>query len=192
MCILYSVVYQSQAWFCVFTSCVDPLHQYPEYPGVTFHDPPVERQFNSSGEHADFNNGVEVIVPAGAVSSSDWDTVNITVQPSFVDQHVFVLPEGIVSASPSYLITMEGMTGNVTVIIEAHVSITSREDADNLCFLEADSSPTRSGDRSVYKYSEVPKNNTEFSPGKNKGRLTLSVAVIRIKKFFKIGRKGII
>ncbi len=169
----------------MFTSCVDPLLQTPTQPKVTFIGEPVSEVFNSSGGHADFDNGVKVTVPASAVSPGS--SARITVQPSLASRSVFVLPEGIVSAGPAYLISSEGLSGEVTVDMEHHVNVTSREDADDLAFLEADSSPTRLGGGLVYQYHEVPKGNTEFTPGANRGRLTLYT---RLKKFFKVGRKN--
>ncbi len=166
--------------------CIDPLLQTPTNPGVTFYDEPVEKQFTSSGGHADFDNGVEVSVPASAVIPGS--TIKIVVQPSLAPKEVFILPEGIVSASPSYLISGEGLRGEVTVDMEHHVQVTSSDEANNLSFLEADSSPTRSNTNGiVYRYQEVPKDRAEFTPGENKGRLKL---VTRIKKFLKVGRKS--
>ncbi len=170
----------------MFTSCIDPLLQTPTQPNVTFIGKPVRKVFTSSGGHADFDNGVEVTVPANALSPGS--SARITVQPSLAPRGVFVLPEGIASASPAYLITSEGLSGEATVDMEHHVKVTSRQDADDLSFLEAESSPTRSSDGLVYQYHEVPKDNTEFSPGTNRGRLTLFT---RLKKFFKVGHKNI-
>ncbi len=165
---------------------VDPLLQTPTHPAVTFYDKPVEKQFTSSGGHADFDNGVEVTVPASAVSTGT--TASIAVQTSLAPRDVFDLPEGVVSASPSYLISGESVSGEVTLDMEHHVQVSSREEADDLSFLEADSSPTRSGNSGpVYRYKEVPKDRTEFTPGENKGRLKL---VTQLKKIFiKVGRK---
>ncbi len=169
--------------------CVDPLLQTPTHPGVTFYDKPVEKQFTSSGGHVDFDNGVSVSVPASAVCVGA--TGLVSVQPSLAPRDVFVLPEGIVSASPSYLISGEGVRGEVTLDVEHHVQVNSREEADGLSFLEADSSPTKSsGSLPMYRYKEVPKDRAEFIPGENKGRLKL---VTRLKKFLKVGlrsRKG--
>ena len=171
-------------WFCVFTSCVDPLYQTFAQPDVTFYDKPQEKKFTSSGGHADFDNGVEVSVPANAVPPGT--SVGIMVQPSLAPKDVFVMPEGIQSASPSYLISGEGLNRGVTLSIEHHVRVSTREEADDLLFLQADSSPKKSGSKSVYEYQEVPEGRSEFTPGGNKRRLTL---VTRMKKFFKVGQK---
>ncbi len=179
LCVIFMHLY-----LCVY---IDPLLQATTHFGVTFYDKPVKKQFTSSGGHADFDNGVEVTVPASAVLAGA--TASIAVQPSLAPRGVFVLPEGVVSASPSYLISGEGVSGEVTLDMEHYVKVSSHEDADNLSFLEADSSPTRSGDSGLaYRYKEVPKDRTEFTPRENKGRLKL---VTRVKKLFiKVGRRS--
>ncbi len=186
LCVFYVYVC-ADAFVCMFVH-VDPLFQTPTHPGVTFYDKPVEKQFTSSGGHADFDNGVTVSVPASAVSAGATCPGRVSVQPSLALRGAFVLPEGVVSASPSYLISGEGISGEVTLDMEHHVQVSSHEEDDELSFLEADSSPTRSsGSEPVYRYEEVPKDRVEFTPGENKGRLKL---VTQLKKFFKIGRKS--
>ena len=96
------------------------------------------------------------------------------------------MPEGIQSASPSYLISSDGsadLNGEVTVTMEHHVRASTREEADNLIFLQSDPTP-REG--RVYKYSEVSEGRSEFNPGENKGRLTTRHFSSR---FLKIGSK---
>ena len=162
----------------------DPLCQTSTYPGVTFYDEPQEREFPSSGGHADFNNGVEVTVPAKAIPPGS--TVRVKVQPGFAPSDVFVMPEGIQSASPSYLISNDGsagLNGEVTVTMEHHVRVSTREESNDLLFLQAD--PT-SSEGCVYKYREVSEGRSEFTPGENKGRLTTRRWSM---KFLKIGSK---
>ena len=175
----------SSTWFCVFISCVDPLHQTSAHPDVTFYDVPQEKEFTSSGGHADFDNGVQVAVPPNVVPAGT--SVSIKVQPSLASKDVFVMPEGIQSASPSYLISGEGLNGEVTLSMEHHVRVSTHQEADDLLFLQADSSPKRSGSKSMYEYQEVQEGRSEFTPGGNTGRLTLGT---RLKNFFKIGRRG--
>ena len=147
---------------------------------------PQEREFPSTGGHADFNNGVEVTVSAKAVPPES--TVGVKVQPGFASSDVFVMPEGIQSVSPSYLISSDssaGLNGEVTVIMEHHVRVSTREEADDLRFLQADPTPD---ERSVYKYSEVSEGRSEFNPGESKGRLTTrrwSMKFLRIGSKFK-------
>ncbi|XP_064384751.1 uncharacterized protein LOC135333672 isoform X2 [Halichondria panicea] len=161
-----------------------PLHQTSAHPDVTFYDKPQEKEFTSSGGHADFDNGVQMTVPANAVPART--SVVIKVQPSLASNDVFVMPEGIQSASPSYLISGEGLNGEVTLRMEHHIRVSTQQEADDLLFLQADSSPKRSGSNSVYEYQEVQKGRSEFPPGGNTGRLTLGT---RLKNFFKIGRR---
>ncbi len=177
------VLYPAHGSVC-FTSCVDPLHQTSAHPDVTFYDEPQEKEFTSSGGHADFENGVEVTVPANTVPAGT--SVGIKVQPSLAPKDVFVMPSGIQSASPSYLISGEGLNGEVTLSMEHHVRVSTQEEADDLIFLQADSSPKRCGSKSVYEYQEVPKGRSKFTPGGNTGRLTLGT---RLKNFFKVGQK---
>ncbi|XP_064385260.1 uncharacterized protein LOC135334127 isoform X2 [Halichondria panicea] len=160
-----------------------PLHQTSAHPDVTFYGEPQEKEFTSSGGHADFDNGVEVTVPANAVPAGT--SVGIKVQPSLAPRDVFMMPEGIQSASPSYLISGEGLTGEVTLSMEHHVRVSTQQEADDLLFLQADSSPKRSGSHSVYEY-QVSEGRSKFTPGGNTGRLTLGT---RLKNFFKIGQR---
>ena len=163
----------------------DPLHQTLRHPGVIFYDEPQERIFTSSGGHSDFDNGVEITVPPNIIPQGL--SMGIRVQPSLAPKDVFVLPEGIQSASPSYLISKEGSTnlgGEVTLSMEHHVSVPTKEDADDLLFLGAGSSPRRSGSLCVYEYKELVHGRSEFIPGDNKGRLTTAELS---KKFLKIG-----
>ena len=101
----------------------DPLHQSSTYPNVTFYDEPQEEKFTSSGGHTDFNNGVEVTVPPHVVPPGS--TLGVKVQPGFASSDVFVMPEGIQSASPSYLISQRkdsaDLNGEITVVMEHHV-----------------------------------------------------------------------
>ena len=166
---------------CVFASSTDPLRQTTTQPNITFYDEPKEETFTSSGGHADFDNGVQVSVPAHAVPQGS--TVGVKVQPGFAPSDVNVMPEGIQSASPSYLISSDGLKGEVTVTMEHHVKVSTREEADDLVFLQADSHPTQSG---VYQYREVSDGRSEFTPGGNKGRVRLKS--LR-KKFIKVGKK---
>ena len=159
----------------------DPLYQTSAYPGVTFYDEPQKREFPSTGGHVDFNNGVEVTVPSNAVLPES--TVEITVQPCFAPSDVFVMPKGIQSASPSYLISCYSSTGlnrEVTVTIEHHVRDSTREE---IVFLQADPTP---GEEGVYKYWEVDK--SVFTPSEYKGRLDIGQWSA---KLLKIGLKFI-
>ncbi|XP_064384769.1 uncharacterized protein LOC135333680 isoform X3 [Halichondria panicea] len=162
-----------------------PLHQTSAHPGVAFYDEPREKVFTSSGGHADFANGVKVAVPANAIPVGT--SVGIKVQPSLAPIDVFVMPEGIQSASPSYLISSEGINGQVTVSMEHYVRVSTQEEAGNLLFLQADSSPKRSGSKSVYEYREVRKGSSQFTPGGNTGKLTRRLSK---KRFIKIGRQA--
>ncbi|XP_064384780.1 uncharacterized protein LOC135333688 [Halichondria panicea] len=162
-----------------------PLHQTSAHPDVTFYGVPQEKEFTSSGGHADFDSGVQVTVSANAVPSGT--SVSIKVQPSLAPKDVFVMPEGIQSASPSYLISGEGLNGEVTLSMEHHVRVSTHQEADDLLFLQADSSPKRSGTKNVYEYQEIQEARSVFTPGGNTGRLTLGT---RLKKFFKIGQRG--
>ncbi len=179
------VLYPAHGSVC-FTSCVDPLHQTSAHPDVTFFDEPQEKEFTSSGGHADFDNGVQVTVPANAVPAGT--SVSIKVQPSFASNDVFVMPEGIQSASPSYLISGEGLNVEVTLNMEHHVRVSTQQEADDLLFLQADSSPKRSGTKRVYEYREVQEGGSkaEFTPGGNSGKLTRRLSK---KKFFKVGAR---
>ncbi|XP_064385076.1 uncharacterized protein LOC135333972 [Halichondria panicea] len=161
-----------------------PLHQTSAHPDVTFYDMPQEKEFTSSGGHADFDNGVQVTVPANAVPAGT--SVSIKVQPSLASNDVFVIPEGIQSASPSYLISGEGLNGEVTLSMEHHVRVSTQQEADDLLFLQADSSPKISSRKRVYQYQEVQNGRSEFTPGGDTGRLRLST---RLKNFFKIGKR---
>ena len=119
----------------------DPLYRTPTHPDVTFFDKPQEREFHSEG-HVDFNNGVEVTIPPCTIPPRS--TVGVKVHPAFAPSNIFVMPEGIRSASPSYLISSEGsagINGEVTVTMEHHVRVPTREEADDLLFLQADSTP---------------------------------------------------
>ena len=111
--------------------------------------------------------------------------MRVKVQPGFASSHVFVMPEGIQSASPSYLISSDSsadLNREATVTMEHHVRVSTRE-ADDLCFLQAD--PTLSEER-VYKYQKVSEGRSEFTPGENKGRLTTRCLS---ERFLKIGSK---
>ena len=154
-------------------------------PEITFYDEPKEETFTSSGGHADFNNGVEVTVPPHAVPQGS--IVKVKVQPGFAPSDVFIMPEGIQSASPSYLISSDcsdGLNGEVTLTMEHHVKVSTEEE---LLFLAADSHPKQSSSRSesVYEYQEVSEAKTEFPPGENKGKLFL---ISLGEMFFKVGK----
>ena len=162
----------------------DPLCQTLAYPKVTFYDEPQEREFPSTGGHADFNNGIEVTVSPQAIPPGS--TVGIKVQPGFAPSDVFLMPEGIQSASPSYLISSDdlaGQNGEVTINMEHHVRVSTKEEADDLLFLQADPTPSEGH---VYKYREVSEGRPEFIPGENKGKLTTKQLAT---KFLKIGSK---
>ena len=170
---------------CLFCYCTDPLFQNPSYPDVTFFDDPQEKVLSSSGGHVDFDNGVEITVPPCAVPLGT--TVSVKVQHSFAPKDVFVMPQGIHSASPSYLITSGSkLDGDVTLTLEHHVKVSTDDDANDLLFLQADTTPQTSDSASVYEYKEVPEARTEFLPGETTGRLTTR----RLSdKFVKVGRR---
>ena len=164
----------------------DPLHQTSTYPDVTFYGEPQEKKFTSSGGHASYDNGIEVSVPSNAVPPGS--TVSIKVQPSLAPKDVFIMPEGIQSASP-YLISPDSPTSlnrAMTITMEHHVRVTTRKEADNLVFLQADSSPKRSASGCVYQYQEVKEGRPEFIPGDCRGRLTVKRF---FRKFLKVGTK---
>ena len=111
--------------------------------------------------------------------------MRVKLQPGFAPSDVFVMPEGIQSASPSYLISSDSsadLNGEVTVTMEHHVRVSTREEADDLCFLQADPTPSEG----CYKHQEVSERRSEFTPGENKGRLTTRCLS---ERFLKIGSK---
>ena len=168
----------------------DPLCQISTFPGVTFYGASQEREFSSAGGHADFSNGVEVTVPVKAVSPES--IVRVKVHPGFAPSDVFVMPEGIQSASPSYLISSNSSTDlnrEATVTMEHHVRVSTREEADDLCFLQAEPTPSEG----CYKYQEVSKGRSVFTPGENHGRLTsrcLSEGFLKVGLSQECGAQG--
>ena len=165
----------------------DPLLK-SSIPDVTFYDEPQEREFTSSGGHESYDNGVEVTVPPDTIPVGS--TAKINVQPSLATRDVFVMPADIQSASPSYLIFQKGHINpdkEVTVTMEHHVKVTTREEADSLLFLQAEASPRRSASGFTYQYEEVKEGRSEFTPGENKGKLTTKCPS---KRFFKIGLRA--
>ena len=162
---------------------IDPLFQKPSYPDVTFFDEPQEKEISSSGGHIDFDVGVEITVPPHAVPPGT--TATVKVQPSFAPKDVFVMPQGIQSASPSYLITGCGsefkVNGDVTLTLEHHVNVTAD---DSLMFLQADAAPIICNSTNVYEYKEVPESKAEIVHGENKVKLTTSQLST---KFYKVG-----
>ena len=109
--------------------------------------------------------------------------MGVKVQPGFALSDVFVMPEGIQLASPSYHISSDGSAGRngeITVTMEHHVRVSTSED---LIFLQADPTPDEGH---VYKYQEVSEGRSEFTPEDSKGRLTTRHFS---KKFLKIGSK---
>ena len=171
--------------YMMFYSCTDPLFQNPCYPDVTFFNEPQEKAFSSSGGHVDFDNGVEITVPPRAVPPGT--TISVKVQPSFASKDVFVMPQGIHSASPSYLITGSSkLDGDVTLTLEHHVKVSTDDDANDLLFLQADTTPQTSDSASVYEYKEVPDARAEFLPEENTGKLTTRTLS---DKFVKVGRR---
>ena len=158
------------------------------HPNVTFCDEPQERKFTSSGGQADFDNGVEVTVPPNAVQSGS--AIEIKVQPSFASKDTFVMPQDVQSASPSYLFLSESASNlnqEITVAMEHHVQVSTREEADNLLFLEADSSPKSSVSGCSYQFQEVKEGRSKFTPGENRGKLTTKHLT---RKFFKVGLRA--
>ena len=167
-------------------SCTGPLLRNPSYPDVTFFDKPQEKVFSSNGERVDFDNGIEITIPQGAVPPGT--TVSIKVQPSFAPKDVFLMPQGVQSASPSYLITGSKfeLDGDMTLTLEHHIKVSTDDDASDLLFLQADTTPQTSDSASVYEYKEVPEARAEFLPGENTGKLTTR----RLSdKFVKVGRQ---
>ena len=167
-------------------SCTDPLFRISTYPRVTFYGEPQEKEFNSSGGHVDFDNGAEITVPPNTVPSGS--IVKIMVQPSLAPGYDFQLPKEYSSAGPAYLISSEGSTspdGEIVLILEHHVKVTTPKEAQDLVFLQADSAPDR---QKIYKFEEVKEGKMEFTPGENKGRLT--VKPFSGPKFFRIGFRG--
>ena len=177
VCVYYCLHVHSITFYII----IDPLCQTSTHPKVTFYDEPQEREFPSSGDHTDFNNGVEISVPPEAIPPES--TVKVKVQPAFASNDVFVMPEDIQSASPSYLISSSSRNGEVTVTMEHHVEVTTREEADDLVFLEADPIP---GEGDVYKYQEVTEGKSEFTPEVRKGKL---ITRHLSEKFLKIGSR---
>ena len=170
---------------------LDPLHQAQSHPNVTFFAEPEERQFTFSGGKADLKNGVEITVPPHSIPVGS--AIKIKVQPSFAPSDVFVMPEGVQSASPAYFISCEGSTNldcGVTVTMEHHVRVSTSEEAANLVFLQADPLPKQSDSgSSVYEYHEVSDGVSEFTSGKSNGKLTVKSL---LRKFFKVGFRVIV
>ena len=180
--IIWYAIYNLHMHIPVYTP--DPLFQYTSYPEVTFLEEPQEKNFPSSGGHVDFENGLEITIPSCADQLES--STSVKVQPSFAPSDVFVLPQDIQSASPSYLVTGRGpgLTGEVTLTMEHHVHVKTEEDANDLLFLHANATPTTSDSKSVYKYKEVPEARAEFQLKENKGKLTTRLSS---NKFFRVG-----
>ena len=171
----------------LFATIPDPLHQSATHPNVTFYDEPDEKMFTSDGGHVDFNNGVKVTVPSHAVPTGS--TMEIKAQLSFAPSNVFVMPEGIQSASPSYLVSSEGsasLNREVSITMEHFAKLSTTEEANDLVFLQADTLPRETASGHVYEYREVSDKRHEFPTEGNKGILFFRNLQ---RKFYKIGRK---
>ena len=161
------------------------LQTSPEHPKVVFCDESQEKVFSQDGGYFDFDNGIEVTVPPHTGPGSS--KVVIKSRPGFVVKKNCVLPQGVRPASPSYFVSSEESegskrNGNYVITIEHHAD----EEVQKLVILQADSNPEKSGLDYVYNYKAVPKSNTEFLPGENKGKLTTS-HITEPGKFFSVG-----
>ena len=63
------------------------------------------------------------------------------------------------------------------------MKVSTREEANDLVFIQADVHPSQSG---VYQYREVSEGRSEFTPGRKSGRVRLKSLG---KKFIKVGKK---
>ena len=166
---------------------IDPLLQTTTQPNITFYDKPKVGKFTSSGGHADFNNGVEITILPQAIPQGS--TIRIKVQPCFASSNMSVMPEGIQSASPPYLISCDdpaSLDGEVTVTMDHHVRVSTKEEADDLVFLQADLVPKQSASGCAHVYREVSEGRSKFIPGEKKGKLFMKSFR---KKLVKVGLK---
>ena len=65
------------------------------------------------------------------------------------------------------------------------MKVSTSKEAEDLVFLQADSTPDR---RKVYQFEEVKEGKMDFTQGENKGRLTIKS--FSGPKFFRIGFRG--
>lgn len=161
----------------------DPLVQDPDYGDtIAFYDEPAEEQITSEGLSIDFENGLEVTVPEGSIQSETAFTLKA--QPAFASEEVFVLPSGVESASPTYLLTSdsESPVGNMTLKMDHFVKVKSEEDRVNLVFLWAKSVPSKD---SKYSFQQVHTGDPQFEMNSKAGTISTNQF-----GFWKVGKKS--
>ena len=171
-------------------SFTDPLVADHSFPGVTFYDKAKEEFVGSSGKQIDFENGLTITVPTGVVAPGTSESFKA--QASFAPEDVYVLPEGIKSASPAYLISKTGqdLNGEVTMTIAHHVKVATAEDAKQLTILCAESSSETRGSKKIYKFQELTSDNkAHFVTGERHGKLSTSMKHFSLGKLIKVGWK---
>lgn len=168
----------------------DPLATSLYFPGITMYDEAKEEYFSSTRRSIDFDNGLQIDAHPSAVAARCRQS--ITVQVCFAPDDIHVLPKGITSVSPAYLVSKTGKnsTGVLTVSISHHVKVTTTEDSRKLTILYADSTPsTNDESKPVYQFKEIPSERVVFAPGRHEGRTTMSLKSLSVGKFLKAGWK---
>ena len=161
----------------------DPLLQDPSYgTGIAFYDEATKEDVTCDGSSIDFENGVRVTINEGVVPPKT--SVTFKAQPAFAAKEVFVLPPGIESASPTYLLSSssQSLDGNMTLTMEHFVKLQTEDDAKKLVFLNADSSSSSSS--STYHFKQVQSGHPSFKPGKMEGTISTNQF-----GFWKIGKR---
>ena len=171
------------------------LKEKAAYPGILFSEG-VKKEFITSDEKTINLEevGISLTFPENSLPSKK-PPVEVAIEPCFSGP--FIMPDGIESTSPAYVIKPDQKVKfkkDIVLKIRHNANLQTEEDCENMVFLSANSTPEHRGSSPIYVFKEITGTKGLFRPGQEKplGEIQLnhfSIITTGIKLLKRIGSK---
>ena len=171
------------------------LKKKAAYPGILFSEGVKKESITSDEKTVNLEEvGASLTFPENSLPPIE-PPVEVAIEPCFSGS--FIMPDGIESTSPAYVIKPNRevkFEKDIVLKIRHNANLQTEEDCENMVFLSASSTPEYRGSTPVYVFKEITDKKGLFRPGQEKplGEIQLnhfSIITTGIKLLKKIGSK---
>ena len=171
------------------------LKKKAAYPGILFSEGVKKESIASAEKTINLEKvGASLTFPENSLPPTE-PPVEVAIEPCFSGS--FIMPDGIESTSPAYVIKPNRKVKfekDIVLKIRHNANLQTEEDCENMVFLSASSTPEYRGSTPVYVFKEITDKKGLFRPGQEKplGEIQLnhfSIITTGIKLLKKIGSK---
>ena len=171
------------------------LKEKAAYPGILFSEGVKKESITSDEKTVNLEEvGISLTFPENSLPSKK-PPVEVAIEPCFSGP--FIMPDGIESTSPAYVIKTNQKVKfekYIVLKIQHNANLQTEEDCESMVFLSASSTPEYRGSTPVYVFKEITDTKGLFRPGQEKplGEIQLnhfSIITTGIKLLKRIGSK---